>query len=138
MISFYEYLIMVCWNLHVGIRKTTHGANSTEERIWKKQTSKENWRRGKLNFLTLLVVFFKSHGNLLCFKVSLILEPVNFLGGRESTETTQRFYPKRAVEADKEGAGNGKGRQGCHWGEVQSKIRGKLQKVTKLKKKKWK
>lgn len=102
MISFYEYmyLIMVCWNLHVGIRKTTHGANSTEERIWKKQTSKENWRRGKLNFLTLLVVFFKSHGNLLCFKVSLILKPVNFLGGRESTETTQRFYPKRAVEAD--------------------------------------
>lgn len=62
MISFYEYLIMVCWNLHVGIRKTTHGANSTEERIWKKQTSKENWRRGKLNwtFLPCLLYSFKS------------------------------------------------------------------------------
>lgn len=61
-ISFYEYLIMVCWNLHVGIRKTTHGANSTEERIWKKQTSKENWRRGKLNwtFLPCLLYSFKS------------------------------------------------------------------------------
>lgn len=61
-ISFYEYLIMVWWNLHVGIRKTAHGANSTEERIWKKQTSKENWRRGKLNwtFLPCLLYSLKS------------------------------------------------------------------------------
>lgn len=36
MILFYEYFIMVCWNLYVGIRKIIYGVNFIEERVWKK------------------------------------------------------------------------------------------------------
>ena len=31
----------------IGFWKTTHGANTSKERIWKEQTSEENWWRGK-------------------------------------------------------------------------------------------
>lgn len=34
----------------VGIREITHGANTSKERIRKKQASKENWRRGNAKF----------------------------------------------------------------------------------------
>lgn len=55
--SFIFNYILLCLYLHVGIRKTPHGANTTEERIRKKQTSEENWRRGNseiLNSIPLL------------------------------------------------------------------------------------